>query len=164
MRNATPQPRSANSPRSDLGSPAQGARCSPPPASTARDSGTAPEPHAEAADPSPPQPTPIPAAAPKAAPKPDPIPTSQPPAPLDPTRYSDDSRDPGNAAQEAGSDPASESFRSSERAAMSFSRPLPLRQCQRSQSATESRERPQSGCADNSPRISDNSAGPIRRP
>ena len=53
--------------------------------------------------------------------------------------------------------------RSSERAAMSSSRPLPLRQCQRSQSATESRERPQSGFADNSPRISDNSAGPIRR-
>ena len=37
-------------------------------------------------------------------------------------------------------------------------------QFQRSQSATESCERPHSGCADNSARISDNSASPMRRP
>ena len=99
----SPAQRTAHDPTSAV--PHKRDRCSPPPASTARDSGTAPEPHAEAADPSPPQPTPIPAAAPKAAPKTAPIPTSQPSAPLHPTRYSDDSLDPGNAAQEAGSDP-----------------------------------------------------------
>ena len=104
MRNATPQPPSANNPRSALGGPAQDVRCSPQPASTGRDSETAPEPHAEAAEPSPPQPKPIPAAVPKAAPNAAPIPTSQPPAPLAPTRCADDSLDPRDAAQGVRSD------------------------------------------------------------
>ena len=104
MRNATPQPPSANNPRSALGGPVQDVRCSPQPASTGRDSETAPEPHAEAADPSLPQPKPIPAAVPKAAPNAAPIPTSQPPAPLAPTRCADDSLYPRDAAQGVRSD------------------------------------------------------------
>ena len=60
--------------------------------------------------------------------------------------------------------PAAESSRSSERAAQSFRCPEPSRQSQRSQSAIDTCERLQSGCDDNSHRISASSARPIRRP
>ena len=68
-RSATPQPPSASSPRSGPDGPAQGARCSPPPASIARDSGTAPKSRAEAGGPNLPQPIQKRAGAPTADPK-----------------------------------------------------------------------------------------------
>ena len=64
----TPQPPSASSPRSGPDGPAQGARCSPPPASIARDSGTAPKSRAEAGGPNLPQPIQKRAGAPTADP------------------------------------------------------------------------------------------------
>ena len=99
-----PQPPSASSPRSGPDGPAQGARCSPPPASIARDSGTAPKSRAEAGGPNLPQPIQKRAGAPTADPKTPPIPTSQPPAQHAPPRSADGFRGPGTATQGAGSD------------------------------------------------------------
>ena len=163
-RSATPQPPSASSPRSAPDGPAQGARCSPPPASIARDSGTAPKSRAEAGGPNLPQPIQKLAGAPTADPKTPPIPTRQPPARHAPPRCADGFRGPGYCNAGSRIRPSPASLRSSERAAISFRRPRPSRQPQRSHSATESRERPHSGCADNSARISDNSAEPTQRP